>query len=841
MTAAALPRPLAPQRLESDIESACQRIAPTWPLDRYIAVNPHWGRIGQTLEAVDDELALRAGSRLTMPYQYFRERWQAGAIQRSDLQLALNEVSSSATPDDLITAIAGDEPQRPRLPLLSDAHEPQRRRRQQLPWADTISQQISQFCAAYFDQDQSDWRPATGAGLYASWRQALIDDLTLDGHEPALQARAEKLPLHPRATIVAVLSMFDIDDAERVTLLETALLRINGWAAWCAYLRWQARLANADDDHIAQLLAIRLAWELLIDDGARGVGSAWSRWCSNWHSATLAASSNDSGLTGDGHSIRGLWLRAQEIAYQRPLVSALSQPRDPELPMTPTVQAVFCIDVRSEPMRRALETVLPSAQTLGFAGFFGLPVRYTPLGTSASRPQLPGLLAPAMDVVDRSSSSATDALLATRRQQRLAAGDVWDRFERMPGTAFTRIETTGLALAGALLRRSLPRIRAPQQPSSAGLKPYEAQLLRPLLTSGPGATPIERAQLAARILKAMNLGPRFARIVLLVGHGSTSANNPHAASLDCGACCGQTGEANARALAMLLNDADVRAALVAEGVTVPRTTRFIAALHNTTTDQIELFDTDLAPPGSPTDLRALQATLESAGRVARAERCGNGQLSGARLDPRLDADQADKRLLQQLQRRACDWSQTRPEWGLANNAAFIVAPRSRTRGLRLAGRSFLHEYDPQRDVDGSVLEQIMTAPMVVAHWINLQYYASTVDNLRFGCGNKLLHNVVGGRIGVFEGNAGDLRIGLPLQSLHDGERWRHEPLRLSVFIEAPRERITAITARHQVVAQLVGNRWLHLFRIDPLDRHIEHWNQGRWETWLPQASEARAA
>jgi uncharacterized protein YbcC (UPF0753/DUF2309 family) len=178
--------------------------------------------------------------------------------------------------------------------------------------------------------------------------------------------------------------------------------------------------------------------------------------------------------------------------------------------------------------------------------------------------------------------------------------------------------------------------------------------------------------------------------------------------------------------------------------------------------------------------------------------------------------------------RSRDWSEVRPEWGLADNAAFIVAPRARSRHLHLDGRSFLHDYDHRLDPDVSVLTLIMTAPMVVTHWINMQYHASTVDNLRYGSGNKTLHNVVGGRVGVFEGNGGDLRIGLPMQSLHDGRTLRHTPLRLSVFIEAPRAAIETVIAGHEIVRQLVGNGWLHLFRIATQTSAVAQRRKGTW-------------
>jgi uncharacterized protein YbcC (UPF0753/DUF2309 family) len=172
-----------------------------------------------------------------------------------------------------------------------------------------------------------------------------------------------------------------------------------------------------------------------------------------------------------------------------------------------------------------------------------------------------------------------------------------------------------------------------------------------------------------------------------------------------------------------------------------------------------------------------------------------------------------------LRRRTRDWAEVRPEWALAGNAAFIAAPRTRTAHCDLAGRVFLHEYDWHHDNQFNTLQLIMTAPMLVAHWINMQYYGSMVDNNRFGSGNKVLHNVVGGAVGVLEGNGGDLRVGLALQSLHDGRNWIHEPIRLTVIIEAPQSAIDDVIAHHEKVRELVENAWVHLFQIDE-DGHL---------------------
>ena len=256
--------------------------------------------------------------------------------------------------------------------------------------------------------------------------------------------------------------------------------------------------------------------------------------------------------------------------------------------------------------------------------------------------------------------------------------------------------------------------------------------------------------------------------------------------------------------------------MASRGIGVPDDTWFLGCLHDTTTDQVRIFSADQLPATHAADLVFVREALTKASSLARAERA---LLLG--IDKSADIDRA-------VTARSRDWAQVRPEWGLAGNAAFIAAPRERTRGLDLGGRAFLHDYDWRKDADFGVLELIMTAPMVVASWINLQYYASTVNNRAFGSGNKVLHNVVG-QLGVLEGNAGDLKVGLPWQSVHDGARFVHEPLRLNVFIEAPEDALNRVIAEHEGLRQLVGNGWVHLFRLDDAGRTIRRYGGDlRW-------------
>lgn len=803
-------------QIAESIGEACDRIAPTWPLDQFIAVNPYWGWLQQPASEAAAQLGALCGTRLTMPRAWFRGQWESGQFRRDHVVRALQHCGSALDADAVIAALYANEPAYAPLPLLTQVRDSAYDTHAPLGWTDTATHQISQHCAAYFDDGQARWHLARGAGLYSSWRAQITADRGIDwAHGRAwLQQRLDAMPADPLALINATLPALGIAEDGYTPYLTANLLSINGWAAWCAYARWQARLQGSDDDHIVHLLAIRLAWEWLLKEDAPD-GSINPQWAAQWHQAAARVAHIAAAQHAD-------WIlqNALEIAYQDTLIAGLTATRT-SCATAPVAQAVFCIDVRSEVFRRALEAADPAIHTRGFAGFFGLPIAYTPAGSAMTRPQLPGLLAAAMTVSETSITEESKPLahaITARRQQALQWRKQWTDLRGFAASGFSFVESCGLLYGAKLLADSLPSTTTPERWEDTGL-PANAQGHVPRLPQAAN-DPAAGAGLAKGILSAMGLTRGFAPLVLLAGHGSQTANNPHAAGLDCGACGGQTGEVNARALADLLNTPAVRDALRTEGIDIPAGTHFVPGLHNTTTDEVVLYDTQAVPAALHGALNMLRAALVQAGERARAERAAT-----LGLQPLAGEPQA---LATSIRQRANDWAQVRPEWGLAGCAAFVVAPRARTQHLNLAGRSFLHDYDWRQDQNLAVLELIMTAPMVVTNWINLQYYASTVDNRRYGSGNKVLHNVVGGRLGVFEGNGGDLRIGLPLQSLHDGHTLRHTPLRLNVFIEAPRAGIDAIIAKHAVVRDLVGNGWLHLFRIDPDLPLVEQYRQSAW-------------
>ncbi len=794
------------------VDAACRRIAPLWPIKNFVAVNPYFGLSDQPFWQAHETLERIAGVGLCMPRSYYREQMANGRITRADLAEALRELGSSwdVQAFEQVLACETSSSMAP-LTLVTDMLG----ELDQQDWSNFVVERISQYCAAYFDEGQALWpMPWRNKSLYGGWLEfARIDKspwmMGVRGVNKAVGALPDTAP----SAIAWALRELAVPPSAVDDYLHAALLSVGGWAGWTRYLRWQAEQKKDHDDSMRDLLAIRLSWDALLYKlrHDKALEEQWRQ--------TLAVVTKPAGPANAVFPVDVVLQTAFEAGYQRQLATSLLVAGGPvKQNYRADVQAVFCIDVRSEVYRRALEMVAPRVQTLGFAGFFGIPMEYIPFGAIEAKGHLPVLFKPSYRICERPDGMDTreaDKLMVWRHN-RMRAANSWKKFKTSAASCFSFVEAAGLLSAPKIVSDSVGWTRPAPHPDRKGLRTGVRGRLSPVLDSGlvgsqpcandgpTGISEADRPALAEFVLRNMGMIRDFARVVLFIGHGSTTVNNPQATSLDCGACAGQTGEASARIAVSLLNDPSTRRGLAQKGIEIPADTFFIAGLHDTTTDEVQLFNTEDIPPSHAADLVQLRQWLQQAGQVTCMERAtslGIGDLPVSKI-------------YANIRRRTRDWAQVRPEWALAGNAAFIAAPRTRTAHCNLAGRAFLHEYNWRDDADFRTLQLIMTAPMIVANWINLQYYGSMVDNPRLGSGNKVLHNVVGGSIGVLEGNGGDLRVGLALQSLHNGVRWMHEPLRLNVIIEAPQHAIDDVIVRHDSVRELIENTWIHLFQID---------------------------
>jgi uncharacterized protein YbcC (UPF0753/DUF2309 family) len=767
----------APDRLkvlQTAADRAARAIPPVWPLASSVAVNPFLGQMGESLATAGARLSRVAGVAVTMPRRWYHQKISAGAISDADLLAAWADAPAHLRPADLSTlksAAACDMPRPEALPTIADlAAEVSG-----LDWPRLIAERFGAWAAGYFDEGQALWAAPRGNSAYAAWRAVATHDLTPEIAGLAGFARhASEAPDAAPALIARVTDRLGLEPAALETYFHQMLMTLGGWAQYARYKLWQAELAGGSDPTISDVLAIRLIWEEALF--LRYQPQLADKWTSvrAAHAAPVEATPD--------LVIDAILQEAAERAGQRALATTLATASPQAITDRPALQAAFCIDVRSEVFRRALERANPHIQTLGFAGFFGLATAHHRFASDVEERRLPALLNPAL----RSRSGGPELASAdVSARVKARAKRAWGRFKLAAVSSFAFVEATGPVYVGKLISDALGlrRASAPNEP---------APRLCPALDLAARTTAVEA------VLRAMSLVSNFARLVVLVGHGASVVNNPHASGLHCGACGGYSGEVNARLLAALLNDPEVRMALAPRGIEIPADTLFLAALHDTTTDQVTLYAGDQPSPAHQRDIAQAKAWFAAAGKLARGERAL--RLPRARHERTVPG-------------RSRDWAETRPEWGLAGCQAFIAAPRRRTAAKSLEGRAFLHEYDWTQDGNFRVLELILTAPVVVASWISLQYYGSTVAPAVFGSGNKLLHNVTGG-IGVVEGNGGLLRVGLPWQSVHDGDAYAHEPLRLSVCIEAPRQAITDVLRRHDNVRALFDNGWLHLFALD---------------------------
>lgn len=538
-----------------------------------------------------------------------------------------------------------------------------------------------------------------------------------------------------------------------------------------------------------------------------------------------------------------VWLYAYERNYREAFFQALRANHNrgtwARRNTRPDSQIIFCIDDREEGFRRHLEELNPAIETLGAAGFFGVPINYKGLDDSRVTPLCPIVITPAHEVReiprpqnDEAFNRHNDGLKVVQR----AANLMYQGLRRNLLLSQPVIDAIApVTLAGLLAKILLPKR---QQALVAGIRqsvspPVDTQLMFTSSDVATIATPDhpklgftdkEQADRVAGFLRNAGLTYGFSEIVVLMGHGSISQNNPHLAAYDCGACSGRHGGPNARLFAAMANRPEIRKLVAERGIDIPPDTWFIGAEHNTCNELIIWFDLDAVPAERKAALAKLTGELRHAQQMSAHERCR--RLASAPRNP------TPEKALKHIEERATDFSQARPELGHATNASAVVGRRSVTRGAFFDRRVFLISYDPTQDPEGKVVETILLAVGPVGAGINLEYYFSTVNNERFGCGTKVPHNVVG-MFAVMEGASSDLRTGLPRQMIEI-----HEAVRLQVLVEAKTSILEQIYGRQESLRELIAGGWILLSAKDPDTGELFIFERGvGFVPWQAEATE----
>lgn len=735
------------QGLIGAAEQSVRKIAPLFPLSSVAAVNPFTGLSDEPIAVAAARLERCAGAHIFPSRSVQLGRVIKGEITLEDIRISRSEIAPALELSEqaiLETVhIPNYIPQA--IPTVADLAA----EHSGTDWPNLVTERIGIWAQSHFDSGESLWAQEAEQSAWNSWREWAKWDQTPEIFDLTGFCDTISNSRHDhRHAIGDACAALGIDNVAAPSVFHRLLCDLGGWAGLGRYRLWEAERAQTRDTTLLELLAIRLTWERALHTRyAEAVGQKWN---------ALVLMHRKPLQVGTHHLIDAILQRAAELASARRLDTLLAQAdaaAEPVEPVPCKAQLVFCMDVRSERLRRALEIIEPEIQTYGMAGFFSLP--------SMNQPS---------ELEDGEDIHIHDML------QRAIS-----RFSRAAVSSFAYVEAVGLLSLGPLVessqfhdRRVIGYGRAPK------------------FTLAPS---IEAAADAAEAaLRSIHLIKNFAPVVVFVGHEARVTNDTQSGLLQCAACEGHDRGMNARALSCLLNETSIRKLLAQRGIEIPPKTVFQAGLHDTTGDTVTLFITDPVGDRYPKPIRWLHDILDQACDRVRTERSANLPAT-----PRGGS----------LYARGGDWSQTRAEWGLAGCHWFVAAPRNATRNRNFEGKVFLHDYDVSHDPDGKLLAEIVGGPLLVAAWINLQYYGATVSPQDFGSGNKLVQNVCGG-IGVLDGVSGRLRGGLSDHSLFLNGQPIHDALRLVARLAAPDFAIDTAIRANPEVESLVRSGWLEV-------------------------------
>lgn len=499
--------------------------------------------------------------------------------------------------------------------------------------------------------------------------------------------------------------------------------------------------------------------------------------------------------------VYALWQEIYEWSYYDQVLFGLQAGKNKETKSKKQMQAILCIDDRECSFRRYIEELIPDSETYGTAGFFNVEFYFQPEHGKFYTKVCPAPLTP--------------KVLIKEYEAKKRHSSEWHLNKNGNGvfTGWIVSQTLGFFSALKLTKNIFKPSESPLHVSSfqhmdknGKLKIEASEDLKTSHGLQLGFTITEMADRLEGLLKSIGLTENFATHIYLIGHGASSVNNTHYAGYDCGACSGRAGSVNARVACQIANNPKVREELKKRGIHIPDETHFIAALHDTTKDEIEFYDEQRIPKSLQNKHREFVTKFNLALDKNAKERSRRFKI--------MDSKKSAKEIHELVKLRAISLFEPRPEWNHATNAICIVGRRESSKHLFLDRRAFMNSYDYSKDADGKYLLNILNAVAPVCGGINLEYYFSKVDNDKLGAGTKLPHNVIG-LIGVANGMDGDLRTGLPAQMLNI-----HEPLRLLLIVEHFPDVILNTLNQNYATKEWFENNWIHLCALHPKSKEI---------------------
>ena len=712
---------------------------------------------------------------------------------------------------------------------------------------------LIRLCAVFLDQGMAYWTmPDRQLGFLGAVRSLLSREWALfPAHFVELAPefrRQAALSISAEDVVLEMLERLDVPAVGFDRFLTAELLELPGWAGIMYRLQEEPDLAPHCElpCSLMDFLAVRLTLKAVATAALRaasGHSGARTTWESSGSPRLAVVASRfdalqilgiggaqfislDPGMRShligeidalDEAARRRILHHAYEFNHECGILLPLSRYRRLQPPASnvqPSAQVFFCIDEREESFRRNLEEIAPDIETHSAAGFFGVAINYEGIDDAHGVALCPVVVKPQHAVRERPVTA--QAHLGRLRSQRRKLGASLIRHLSVASRSLLRgwasTALGGLALIPLLARILAPlrygRLRdmlhayaVPEPRTELDFIRNEGVPAAPGNSLASGFSTVEKIDRVAGVLGPAGLVQGFARLVVILGHGSSSLNNPHESAHDCGACGGRRGGPNARLFAAMANHPAVRVGLDARGIRIPADTWFVGGYHDTCNDGVDLHDVGLVPDDHRAELATLVIALDRARALDALERARRFEAASPHCSP--------EQALKHVQERAEHLSEPRPEYGHATNAVCIVGRRALTKGLFLDRRAFLISYDPVPDPASEGLARLLGAAVPVCAGINLEYYFSFVDNEGYGCGTKLPHNITG-LIGVMNGPESDLRTGLPWQMVEI-----HEPVRILFVIETTPERVMLVFAANPQLSELLENRWIRLSTIDP--------------------------